>query len=63
MSKKVLTVVGARPQFVKAGAVSRALRNQRGLEEWIIHTGQHHDQNMSDVFFTEMDIPKPRWNL
>ncbi|WP_283176822.1 UDP-N-acetylglucosamine 2-epimerase (non-hydrolyzing) [Gemmobacter sp. 24YEA27] len=63
MTKSILTVVGARPQFVKAGAVSRALRAHPELTEWIVHTGQHHDANMSDIFFTEMDIPAPRWSL
>lgn len=60
--KRIITVVGARPQFVKAAVVSRALR-QRGLEEAIIHTGQHFDANMSSVFFDELDIPPPRYNL
>src|SRR5450631_4776607 len=56
---KVLTVVGARPQFIKAAAVSRAIRETGGLEEVMIHTGQHFDKNMSDVFFSELDIPAP----
>src|SRR5450631_1783616 len=56
---KVLTVVGARPQFIKAAAVSRAIRETDGLEEVMIHTGQHFDKNMSDVFFDELDIPAP----
>ncbi len=59
MTLKVLTVVGARPQFIKAAAVSRAIRETDGLEEVMIHTGQHFDQNMSDVFFNELDIPPP----
>jgi UDP-GlcNAc3NAcA epimerase len=55
---KVVTVIGARPQFIKAATVSRVLR-QRNIREVIIHTGQHFDDNMSDVFFKEMDIPVP----
>lgn len=62
-SKKViLTVLGARPQFVKAAAVSRQLQTF-GIPEIIVHTGQHFDQNMSDVFFKEMSIPLPSYNL
>lgn len=61
---KILTIVGARPQFIKAAAVSRAVRSFGGkVEEIIVHTGQHFDANMSDVFFSEMDIPKPKYNL
>lgn len=61
--KKVLTVLGARPQFIKAAAFSRAIRNYESIEEVIVHTGQHYDQNMSDIFFEEMDIPKPKYQL
>jgi UDP-GlcNAc3NAcA epimerase len=61
---KVLTVVGARPQFVKAAAVSRAFQAcTPGVREVIVHTGQHFDQNMSDVFFEEMQIPRPQHQL
>jgi UDP-GlcNAc3NAcA epimerase len=60
---KIVTIVGARPQFVKAAVVSRALAAYPGIEEVLIHTGQHFDSNMSDVFFTEMAIPAPRYNL
>ena len=60
---KLLTIVGARPQFVKAAVVSRALSKINNIEELIVHTGQHHDANMSDVFFEEMEIPKPAFNL
>ena len=58
---KVVTVVGARPQFIKAAAVSRKLRQEN--EEILVHTGQHYDANMSDVFFEEMHIPRPDYNL
>lgn len=63
MSLKVLTVVGARPQFIKAAAISRALRETDGLDEVMAHTGQHFDADMSDVFFRELDIPPPRHRL
>ncbi|MDB5458496.1 MAG: hypothetical protein JWO72_237 [Caulobacteraceae bacterium] len=56
---KVLTVVGARPQFVKAAPVSRAIAAHGGLVEAMVHTGQHFDANMSDVFFEELAIPRP----
>lgn len=58
---KIVTVLGARPQFIKAAPVSRVLREKH--HELIIHTGQHYDANMSDVFFTEMHIPQPEYNL
>lgn len=58
---KVVTVVGARPQFIKAAVVSRELRKH--YNEILVHTGQHYDHNMSDIFFEEMDIPKPDYNL
>ncbi len=60
---KIVTVVGARPQFVKAAALSRVIAGRDGIEEVIVHTGQHFDKNMSDVFFEEMEIPKPGYNL
>jgi UDP-GlcNAc3NAcA epimerase len=60
---KILTIVGARPQFIKAAAVSRAIQETDGLSEVMVHTGQHFDSNMSDVFFEELDIPKPRHHL
>lgn len=59
--KKICTVVGARPQFIKLAVVSRVLRKE--FQEVLIHTGQHYDHNMSDVFFEEMDIPHPDYNL
>lgn len=60
---KVLTIVGARPQFIKAAAVSREIANHCDVQEIIVHTGQHFDANMSDIFFDEMNIPKPDYNL
>ena len=60
---KILTIVGARPQFIKAAVLSRVISNQKGVNEVIIHTGQHFDKNMSEIFFEEMDIPKPHYNL
>ena len=61
--KKILTVIGARPQFIKAAALSRAIKTHPKIKEVIVHTGQHYDENMSEVFFREMDIPEPAYNL
>ena len=61
--KTIMTVLGARPQFIKAAAVSRAISRHAGLRERIIHTGQHYDAAMSDIFFDEMGIPKPDHQL
>lgn len=58
---KIVTVIGARPQFIKAAAVSRKL--EQVCEEVIVHTGQHYDANMSELFFEELHIPKPKYNL
>ena len=65
---KIVTIVGARPQFVKAAMVSRAIleynkNNERLIEELLLHTGQHYDANMSDIFFNSMSIPQPVWQL
>ncbi len=60
---KIVTVVGARPQFIKAAALSRVLRLQNSVQEVLVHTGQHFDANMSAVFFKQMEIPKPDYNL
>lgn len=60
--KKIISIVGARPQFIKAATISREFRKV-AIEEKIIHTGQHFDKNMSEVFFSEMEIPKPTFYL
>ena len=59
---RVVSVVGARPQFVKAALLSREMA-RRGVDEWLVHTGQHYDERMSDVFFAEFALPKPRYHL
>jgi UDP-GlcNAc3NAcA epimerase len=61
--KKVVTVLGARPQFIKASVVSHAIRAGSGLREVLIHTGQHFDRNMSDVFFEELEMERPAYQL
>jgi UDP-GlcNAc3NAcA epimerase len=62
---KIVTVIGARPQIIKAAALSRAISNHfaGSINEIIVHTGQHYDQNMSQVFIDELGIPKPKYNL
>lgn len=66
---KICTIIGARPQFIKAASLSRAiaLYNHHGetnrIQEVIVHTGQHYDDNMSDIFFRELEIPEPAYNL
>jgi len=62
---KILTIIGARPQIIKAAALSRAIRNEYSgsIREIILHTGQHYDRNMSQVFIDEMEIPRPDYNL
>ncbi len=62
---KIMTIVGARPQFIKAAAFARALRHHEGAttKHILVHTGQHHDVMMSDVFFFELDIGQPDYNL
>lgn len=63
MKKKIVTVIGARPQFIKAAPVSRALAEINGFSEIIIHTGQHYDPQMSAIFFRELEISEPAFNL
>ncbi len=63
--KKIITVIGARPQIIKAAAISRAIKNNFSdkILEVIVHTGQHYDENMSQIFFEELEIPIPNYNL
>lgn len=65
MKKKIVTIIGARPQIIKSAALTKCILNQYSdrIEEVVIHTGQHYDANLSDVFFEELDIPKPKYNL
>ena len=60
---KIITIVGARPQFIKAAALSNNLKNHSQIEEVIVHTGQHYDKMMSDVFFNQLQIPEPKYKL
>ncbi len=60
---KILTILGARPQFIKAAPVSRAIAALEGMQEVLVHTGQHFDPEMSQVFFDQMGIPRPAYNL
>ena len=60
---KIATIIGARPQFIKAAPVSRHLKRIKEINEIIIHTGQHYEKNMSDIFFKQLDIKKPNYNL
>ena len=62
---RLLTIIGARPQIIKAAAISRAIHTHFAgeIEEAILHTGQHYDTNMSAVFFEELGIPQPEYNL
>lgn len=64
---KIITIIGARPQFIKAAMVSRAILNKASsgtdIKEYILHTGQHYDYNMSEIFFKELNVPAPTWHL
>ena len=61
----LLTILGARPQFIKAAALTRAIRERTdlGWEQSILHTGQHYDASLSEVFFSSLDLPSPRWKF
>jgi UDP-GlcNAc3NAcA epimerase len=59
----IATIIGARPQFIKAATINRIVATEPGIKEIIIHTGQHYDSNMSDIFFNELNIPQPDFNL
>jgi len=61
--KKILTIIGARPQFIKAATITRALARRSDAHEVYLHTGQHYDHNMSKVFFEELELPEPKYNL
>lgn len=60
---KIVTIIGARPQFIKAAAVSRKIAERENIQEVLVHTGQHYDANMSDIFFEELSIPRPHYHL
>src|SRR5438445_13105370 len=60
---RIVSVVGARPNFVKLAPVARALATQPGVEHIVVHTGQHYDPLLSETFFTELEIPEPKHNL
>jgi UDP-GlcNAc3NAcA epimerase len=60
---KIITIIGARPQFIKTAAVSSAFAKSKNITEIIVHTGQHFDSSMSDIFFEELQIPAPKYNL
>ena len=60
---KIASIIGARPQFIKASPVSAKINSTSSITEVIIHTGQHYEENMSNIFFDEMHIPKPKYNL
>ena len=60
---KIITILGTRPQFIKASIVSSVFETQSDINEFIIHTGQHFEKNMSDIFFNQMGLPEPKYNL
>lgn len=60
---KIVSIIGARPQFIKAAVISKEIEKRGGIEDVLIHTGQHYDENMSKIFFDELEIPYPNYNL
>ncbi len=60
---KIATIIGARPQFIKAATISRVIKSRTDIQEVLVHTGQHYDKNMSKVFFKQLQIPEPDYNL
>ena len=60
---KIVSIIGARPQFIKAAVISKEISKRNGIEDILVHTGQHYDENMSKIFFDELEIPKPNYNL
>jgi len=60
---KIVSIIGARPQIIKAAVISKEIKNRDGIVDVLVHTGQHYDENMSKIFFDELEIPHPNYNL
>ena len=60
---KIVSIIGARPQFIKAAVLTKIIEKEPGVNEVLVHTGQHYDENMSKIFFDELEIPRPHYNL
>jgi len=60
---KIISIIGARPQFIKAAVLTKIIEKEPGISEVLVHTGQHYDENMSKIFFDELEIPRPHYNL